>query len=305
MNFRIITLGWKKWKKRRKSFTKNKFGTIMKKILIGAVFIFAVILMAVFGLRFLSGEDNWICRNGEWVKHGNPSAPKPTESCGAKKQEIIVPMVDWMEYKNFALGISFSYPKQWGSVKVVEEAKFPVMKGKLMRFIFSDNAPSLSLKQGVELVAFSGDYEGYYEGEGVYRGEFSITCDEEVRSRVLWGYARESFCKTISIDTEQGIEEFTTVGWGEASGWDFRQIVVGKLHSDIYKGFIFTQFLDLNQLEPDIGKLCTECGGDEWDAFEKKVWDAMQKIRNDQLPENFRQQARVFERVMATFKFIK
>jgi len=28
------------------------------------------------------GEDNWICQNGEWIKHGHPSAAKPTESCG-------------------------------------------------------------------------------------------------------------------------------------------------------------------------------------------------------------------------------
>ena len=30
-------------------------------------------------------EDDWICRDGEWVKHGVPSAPKPTEPCGPKK----------------------------------------------------------------------------------------------------------------------------------------------------------------------------------------------------------------------------
>lgn len=58
----------------------------MKKILIGVVCIFAVILMVVFGLRLLGGEDTWICQGGEWVKHGNPSAPKPTELCGAKEK---------------------------------------------------------------------------------------------------------------------------------------------------------------------------------------------------------------------------
>lgn len=33
-------------------------------------------------MRFLSGEDVWLCENGEWIKHGEPSAPKPTEPCG-------------------------------------------------------------------------------------------------------------------------------------------------------------------------------------------------------------------------------
>jgi len=31
-------------------------------------------------------EDAWICKNGEWVKHGNPSNPIPTEPCGVKPQ---------------------------------------------------------------------------------------------------------------------------------------------------------------------------------------------------------------------------
>jgi uncharacterized protein len=47
-----------------------------------------VILILVFGiillLRFVIGgpEDNWICVNNQWVKHGNPSQPMPTSGCG-------------------------------------------------------------------------------------------------------------------------------------------------------------------------------------------------------------------------------
>ena len=42
----------------------------------------AVVCSAVLAVRFLSGEDTWICKNGEWIKHGNPSAEKPAEPCG-------------------------------------------------------------------------------------------------------------------------------------------------------------------------------------------------------------------------------
>ena len=40
--------------------------------------------MILFGvLLFLRGdEDTWLCSSGQWVKHGNPSAPMPTMSCG-------------------------------------------------------------------------------------------------------------------------------------------------------------------------------------------------------------------------------
>lgn len=43
-----------------------------------------VLALAVFFLRFILGspEDTWLCQNNEWIKHGNPSAPKPAEGCG-------------------------------------------------------------------------------------------------------------------------------------------------------------------------------------------------------------------------------
>ncbi|MDD5040407.1 MAG: Gmad2 immunoglobulin-like domain-containing protein [Patescibacteria group bacterium] len=32
-------------------------------------------------LRITNPEDDWICSNGAWVKHGSPSAPRPTTGC--------------------------------------------------------------------------------------------------------------------------------------------------------------------------------------------------------------------------------
>lgn len=41
-----------------------------------------LILIAIFfGLRLFTQEDNWICVDGSWQQHGNPSSPKPTEDC--------------------------------------------------------------------------------------------------------------------------------------------------------------------------------------------------------------------------------
>ncbi|MFH1522391.1 MAG: hypothetical protein ABIE43_01070 [Patescibacteria group bacterium] len=54
----------------------------MKKILkIFAIFL-AIILFWLF-LRFVIGgsEDDWICENGQWIKHGVPSAPMPEDPC--------------------------------------------------------------------------------------------------------------------------------------------------------------------------------------------------------------------------------
>jgi len=46
-------------------------------------FILIVVLMILaIALAFLRGkEDTWLCQDGQWVKHGNPSAPMPTEPC--------------------------------------------------------------------------------------------------------------------------------------------------------------------------------------------------------------------------------
>ncbi|KKQ40645.1 MAG: hypothetical protein US58_C0014G0007 [Candidatus Magasanikbacteria bacterium GW2011_GWA2_37_8] len=42
------------------------------------IFVFCAGLLVA---RFWLGEDNWVCTNGEWVKHGNPDSAKPTEGC--------------------------------------------------------------------------------------------------------------------------------------------------------------------------------------------------------------------------------
>ena len=52
--------------------SKNKFLILM---------IILSIVLGVFTIRLFSGEDNWICQNGEWIKHGNPSFAAPKSIC--------------------------------------------------------------------------------------------------------------------------------------------------------------------------------------------------------------------------------
>jgi rhodanese-related sulfurtransferase len=40
-----------------------------------------VIGAALFGTRFLSGEDTWLCQASAWSLHGKPSAGVPAEPC--------------------------------------------------------------------------------------------------------------------------------------------------------------------------------------------------------------------------------
>ncbi|MFA6526658.1 MAG: DUF333 domain-containing protein [Candidatus Buchananbacteria bacterium] len=54
----------------------------MKKNLLIVLFVVLALGVIAGGLMLLRGnEDTWICSNGAWVKHGNPSASMPTKPC--------------------------------------------------------------------------------------------------------------------------------------------------------------------------------------------------------------------------------
>ena len=58
----------------------NKFKFDKKKIYL-FIAVLIVLLFTVFGVRLFSGEDDWICKDGQWQKHGNPSFAAPNVEC--------------------------------------------------------------------------------------------------------------------------------------------------------------------------------------------------------------------------------
>ena len=62
-----------------KFYNKIKFSD--KKTIFLVVTVISFLILGVFTVRFFSGEDNWICQNGEWVKYGQPDFPAPTTQC--------------------------------------------------------------------------------------------------------------------------------------------------------------------------------------------------------------------------------
>jgi hypothetical protein len=65
----------------------------MKKI-IPILIIVLVVIAGWLVLRFVIGgpEDTWICKDGEWVKHGRPSEPMPVGGCGEASQNGQMPL---------------------------------------------------------------------------------------------------------------------------------------------------------------------------------------------------------------------
>jgi len=54
---------------------KNKF------VFLSVVALIIFVLLFLFRFLFGGPEDSWVCSGSEWVKHGNPSIPKPTGNC--------------------------------------------------------------------------------------------------------------------------------------------------------------------------------------------------------------------------------
>lgn len=54
----------------------------MKKLLF-TIIVFIGVFVLMFFIR--GSEDTWICSEGKWLKHGNPSAPMPTSGCGTEE----------------------------------------------------------------------------------------------------------------------------------------------------------------------------------------------------------------------------
>ncbi|MFH1427427.1 MAG: GerMN domain-containing protein [Patescibacteria group bacterium] len=80
----------------------------MKHALIIIIILAILTVAAIIGLRLFTDEDTWLCENGEWVKHGNPSAPMPENGCGEEEPEI----TNFIECEQAGYAVLESYPRQ-------------------------------------------------------------------------------------------------------------------------------------------------------------------------------------------------
>lgn len=84
---------------------------MIKKILLALILLITTFLFIRF---FLGGnEDDWICVDNRWVKHGNPKAPIPTGVCGENSQDKKIIGGDKDEYGCYiTAGYSWCEEKQ-------------------------------------------------------------------------------------------------------------------------------------------------------------------------------------------------
>ncbi|PIR93072.1 hypothetical protein COT99_02700 [Candidatus Falkowbacteria bacterium CG10_big_fil_rev_8_21_14_0_10_43_10] len=59
----------------------SKFSLLAKKKIYLIIGFVIIVILALAGLRLFSGEDDWLCQNGQWVMHGHPDFPAPITEC--------------------------------------------------------------------------------------------------------------------------------------------------------------------------------------------------------------------------------
>jgi putative hemolysin len=61
----------------------------IQKTMLGVAVVVLAVVGVLFVVRLFSGnEDTWLCQNGQWVKHGNPSAAMPSTGCGESADQL-------------------------------------------------------------------------------------------------------------------------------------------------------------------------------------------------------------------------
>jgi hypothetical protein len=134
----------------------------MKKLLLIATMALFIIAIAVFFLR--GNEGFWICENGQWAKHGNPSAPMPAELCGENQATDIA---DFQECVDTGNPVMESYPRQCraGELVFAEDIGNELEKADLIRL---DNPrPNQTVKSPFSV-------KGQARGVWFFEGSFPV-----------------------------------------------------------------------------------------------------------------------------------
>jgi hypothetical protein len=105
------------------------------------LFIFLGLVLILAFIRLLSPEDCWIKdKNGNWVKHGNPSGPAPTGEVNRDMHTI-----DWIERGMFGATFMLAVATFWLAIearksrKQLEKINTPILNVEVEEHLIPDN----------------------------------------------------------------------------------------------------------------------------------------------------------------------
>ena len=147
----------------------------MKKVFLALI----IVVIIIFAIKLLSNEDSWICENGQWIRHGNPSAPMPTEFCPFKEGQIY----DFKTCLEAGNPVMESYPRQCRDTEgnlYVEEISNELEKTNLIRV----NVPRPNQTINSPLMI-----EGEARGIWFFEGDFPVKLLDQNDNVVAVGIA--------------------------------------------------------------------------------------------------------------------
>ncbi len=174
----------------------------MKKVYFLLGFI-GLIVIILFAIRLSSPEDNWICSQGQWQKHGHPSTAMPTAFCpGATASStghpvatsspiIPIPTEPQATFSSEALVLS---PKQ----NEVVSSPLKVEGQALGSWFFEASLPVRLVDEGGNLIAAH-----YATAESDWMTEKPV----KFNSEILFSTTATSGYLVISKDNPSGLPE--------------------------------------------------------------------------------------------------
>lgn len=72
----------------------------------------ALVIIIGLALKMTTKEDTWLCENGQWIKHGQPSAEMPKTGCGEVKTDEDKVVTNFLECEAAGYPVMESYPRQ-------------------------------------------------------------------------------------------------------------------------------------------------------------------------------------------------
>lgn len=184
-----------------------------KKITIAIIVIFAIAGAWIF-LRFVIGgdEDAWICDNGQWIEHGVPSSPKPTDPCSGGEVEQIP--------NSPSVQLEVLAPLSRATILIAENGTIEYEGIDMVEQEITTDSTTILQKDYAELVNLIND-SGFYDLEGEYKEEnlldgttytIIVTVEDEIEIVSCYGSCPEVFTVIRKKIEELYGKEITNIG---------------------------------------------------------------------------------------------
>lgn len=177
------------------------------------------------------------------------SVPQPTTPASCSPTNIIDKSVykdskitNWIDYENSEFGFAFSYPKEFGKVKVTSSLGFGCVGGRIIRFMFYQKEEDCIKGYGwtcgnvIEIEAAAPDFSGHgNDRASAYSAGYTKNKDGSVSYKLLTEKSLEDIPEYKNPIFFKGIntEGIIRLSWSEMSNKNFVKIIFNLKNDEI------------------------------------------------------------------------